>query len=166
MNWIRISIFSLVFISLQYIILITEVDLYNDVATDIQGYRFNFYKNKEGQFTPIRLLIYIFGYIVVALFLYKYSIIPNMSYTESFIFISFLYSLWDFAFIQTFDKALNHLPILFYDILVVGGVGMVTAMYIFNNFYFTLKSYLPVLVLFYFSTMGAFLYKSWEYNKN
>lgn len=144
----------------------SELDKYNDVATDIQGYRFNFYKNKEGNFRPLRTIIYIFGYILVALFLYKYSILSHMSYTESFIFISLFYSLWDGCLIVSFDKALNHLPVLFYDILVVGGVGMLTTMYIFNNFYATLKTYLPLLVLFYFVTMGTFLYKSWEYNKH
>lgn len=166
MESIHLSIFSLVFISLQYILLLTELDKYNDVATDIQGYRFNFYKNKEGYFTPIRAIVYIFGYIVVALFLYRYCINTNMSYPESFIFVSLIYSMWDACFVTTFDKSLNHLPILIYDTLVVGGVGMVTTMYIFNNFYSTLKTYLPLLVLFYFATMGAFLYKTWEYNKN
>jgi hypothetical protein len=166
MELTHLSIFSLLFISLQYILLLTELDKYSDVATDIQGYRFNFYKTRDGNFTPLRAFIYTFGYIIVALFLYRYCINTNMSYPESFIFVSLIYSMWDFCFINTFDKALNHLPVLSYDILVLGGLGMVTTMYIFNNFYPTLKTYLPLLVLFYFATMGVFLYKSWEYNKN
>ena len=164
MDFVHLSIFCLIFISLQYILLITEIGDYCDLTSDIQGYRFNFYKDKQGNFAPLRSFVFIVGYIVIAVFFYVYCIMPNMGYTESFIFISIIYLFWDGCLFTLFDKGLHHLPVLLYDSFVVGGFGMVTILYIFNNFYSTLKNYLPFLIIFYFTTMVAFLYEFWKYN--
>jgi hypothetical protein len=166
MDLIDPTVFLLVYSSLQYILMISEWDKYSDVVSDIQGYRFNFFKTKTGELALIRLFVFTVSYILLGLALYIYCVMKKMLYTEAFIFVTCLYLMWDSCIFTMFDDGMNHVSILFYDALVVGGVGIVASLYIFNTFGNILRSYIPVLVVIYFLTMYAFLYKAWSYNKN
>lgn len=166
MDLIDPTVFSLVFISLQYLLMITEWDKYSDVASDIQGYRFNFFKTKTGELALMRPWVFTVAYILLGLMLYIYCAMKKMLYVEAFIFVTLMYLLWDGCLFTMFDDGMNHLSLLFYDALVVGGVGIVSSLYIFNTFGNILRSYIPLLVVIYFLTMYAFLYKAWSYNKN
>jgi hypothetical protein len=57
-----------------------------------------------------------------------------------------------------------HLPVLLYDMFIVGGVGLSLAYYITTNYYQVLKNYTPLLIVLYFLSMILFLYKAYLYN--
>ena len=72
--------------------------------------------------------------------------------------------MWDVAYFCMFDKSTKYLPVLMYDVLVVGGVCFVLAQYLLKNYYDILKNYTPLLFIFYFITMIWFLYECYKYN--
>ncbi len=159
-------VFFLVFMIFQYLLLITELEHYLDMITDIQGYKFNFYKNLECNFTFKSISIFLFGYVVVCFMLYYYIIISKKTLLEGFIFISILYSFWDVCLFNMFDKAVKYYPLLLYDIYIVGGVCMVVSQYIVYNYTNILQKYIPLLFLLYISTMLWFFYECYRYNPN
>lgn len=149
---------------IQYILCISELDTYGDMISDIQGYKFNIFKNEKNEFTIKQLIAYTFGYAILGIFFYYYMIISKKSYIEQFIFASILYILWDAALFLLFDKAVPWFPVLAYDTFVVGGVGLTLASYIVNTYYSTLKNYSFTLSILYLTSMAAFLRTCYLYN--
>ena len=91
--WTFFNVFSIG----QYLLCSSEILLgYNDVVSDIQGYKFKFFHNEKGEFTFLRGGIYLLAYVVIPIFLYRYVILTKMPYFEAFLFNSFLYI--DYAF--------------------------------------------------------------------
>lgn len=156
--------FFLIFMILQYLLLITEWNSYLNMVSDIQGYKFNFYKNLDNNFTLKNIIIFIIGYIPLLVFLYYYMILPKKAFLEGFIFISVMAALWDICLFSLFDKAVSYAPLLLYDIVVVCGVCMVVSQYILYNYYDILKKYIPLLFIFYILTMIWFFYVCYKYN--
>jgi hypothetical protein len=135
------------------------------MITEIQGYKFNFYKNEKNAFTLKNIVIYIFLYIPSLYFLYYYIIRPHKSILEGFIFVSFIYMVCDFGgMFSLFDKAVHHLPALLYDTLIVGGGCMALTQYMLYHYYDILKRYRPILLIGYFCTMFYFFYAAYKYN--
>jgi hypothetical protein len=140
---------------LQYILYSSEVLLnYNDIVTDIQGYKFKFFHDEKGNFTFLRAGITLIGYVVITIFLYRYVILTKMKYFEAFLFISMLYVMWDVCYVISFNNVIDKLPIIAYDIFVVGGFGLVSTLYIINqykNLNLVILSILHILsILFFF----------------
>jgi hypothetical protein len=104
----------------------------------------------------VRVFIYLFGYVLVSMFVYKYVILTNMKYVESFFFLSFIYLIWNTCYVQSFNNVLSKIPLLAYDTFVVGGVGMIMALYLFNNYRNTLS--LPVLFIMNALSICLFFY--------
>jgi hypothetical protein len=149
----------------QYILLISEWIPYLNMYSDIQGYKYNFFKSKDNKLRLIPLLIHSFFYLIFLFILSRFlgeKIFKINLY--SFLFIVFIYVMWDFAYYIMFDKALKHLPVLLYDIFVVGGLCLVLTQFIFNKFYKILEKNIPILVLLYFINMFLFLYVCYKYN--
>jgi hypothetical protein len=161
----KFLIFILLFMVFQYILLITEWKPYLDMCSDIQGYKYNFFKTQDNKLRLIPLIIFILGYfIMVTCFsyflgekLYKINLVL-------FLFIIFVYAGWDFAYYTMFDKAQKHLPVLLYDTIVVGGLCLLLTQFIFNKYYKILEKNIPILVLLYFVTMFLFFYVCYKYN--
>ena len=147
------NIFSII----QYLLCSTETLLgYSTIATDIQGYKFKFFHDEKGNFTFVRLSIYLFGYVIVSMFVYKYVILTKMKYLESFFFLSFIYLIWDACYVQSFNNVLSKVPLLAYDIFVTGGLAMVASIYLFNNYRTTLS--LPILFILNALSISLFFY--------
>jgi hypothetical protein len=158
-------VFLFIFVTIQYLMVTTEFEYYYNVTSDIQGYKFNFYKNLENNFTLKSILLYIFGYIVITFFMYYYLISPiKKGYIEGFIFTSMLCAFWDACVLFCFDKGTKHLPVLLFDIFIVGGIGMIISQYIFYNYYNILKNYIPLLFILYILSMLLFFYECYKYN--
>ena len=145
-----------IFITLQYLIYSSEVMMgYNDIVTDIQGYKFKFFHDENGEFTFLRASITLIGYCIIAVFLYRYVILTKMKYFEAFLFISMLYVMWDICYVVSFNNVLDKLPVLAYDTFVVGGLGLVATIYIMNQY----KNFnLPFLFLLNGLSTVLFLY--------
>ena len=149
----------------EYILLITEWKPYLDMYSDIQGYKYNFFKSQDNKLRLIPLIIFSINYpmwlfILSRLLgekLYKINLV-------SFLFIVLLYGMWDFAYYIMFDKALKHLPVILYDIFIVGGLCLVLTQFIFNKFYKILEKNIPILGLLYVTSMFSFLYVCYKYN--
>ena len=149
----------------QYILLITEWKPYLNMCSDIQGYKYNFFLSKDKKLRLIPLIIFSINYPVLLFTfskllgekLYKFNL-------YSFLFIIFVYGMWDFAYYIMFDKVLKHLPVILYDILIVGGLCLLLTQFIFNKYYKILEKNIPILVLLYFVTMFLFLYVCYKYN--
>ena len=164
MNYKHIVIFVLLFMIIQHLLLVFECDYYLDMVSDIQGYKFNFYKNEKNNFTLKNILINTLIYILVVLFIYYYIIREHKSLLEGYFFTSFLYALWDASLFTLFDKGVHHLPVLLYDTFIVGGLAMGVSQYIIYNYYTILKKHIPLLSVFYVSTMAYCFYKCYKYN--
>jgi hypothetical protein len=89
---------------------------------------------------------------------------PHKSIIEGYIYYLFCSAFWDGALFSLFDKAVPHLPVILYDILIVGAGGMAISQYILYNYYNILKNYIPLLFILYLLTMMWFFYVSYKYN--
>lgn len=148
---------------IQYILLITEWNYYLNMISDIQGYKFNFYKNEKNEFIIKLIVTFFIGYIILLLFIFYYIDVFNINF-KNFWFIVFIYFLWDSAFFLMFDKGVYHWPVLLFDMFVVGGFCIVITQYIINNYYNILKNYTPLLFIIYLLTMLLFFYECYKYN--
>jgi hypothetical protein len=149
----------------QYILLITEWKPYLDMYSDVQGYKYNWFKSKDNKLRLIHVVIFTLAYITMLLIFS--TILGEKMFNFNFISLLLLmtcYSFWDFAYLSMFDKALKHLPVLFYDIFIVGGLCLVLTQFIFNKYYKILEKNIPILVLLYFVTMFLFFYACYRYN--
>ena len=156
-DWNHLFVFLCVFLILQYVLCISELDSYSDMVSDIQTSKLNYMTIKW-------IAVVSIGYIIFGAFLYYYMIHPTKLYIEGFVFLSAMYLLWDGALFFLFDRASKHLLILLYDVFIVGGVGMIAAMYILNNYYSILKSYTVPLLCCYIASMCWYLYECYKYN--
>jgi hypothetical protein len=161
---IHVITFVTICMIIQYSLCVCEGDYYANMVSDIQGHKANFYKNEKNEFIIRNIFIFTILYIGVAIFYYYYIVIPKKSLTESVVFGVILYGAWDFAIYSCFNKATYHLPVLLYDMFIVGGVGLSLAYYITTNYYQVLKNYTPLLIVLYFLSMILFLYKAYLYN--
>ena len=167
MNHLHFICFLMIFMILQYVLLISEWNYYLNMVSDIQGYKFNFYMNSKNEFMLKNIIIYSFLYILVTYFIYFYIIQPNKSYLEGFIFISILFGICDIGVLfSLFEKATYHLPILLYDTFIVGGLCTILSQYIFYNYYNILKKYISLLLIIYILLMLRFFYECYKYNPN
>ena len=161
----KLLIFILLFMIFEYILLMTECKPYLDMCSDIQGYKYNFFKSQDNNLRLIPLIIFSINYpmwlFILSRLLGEKIFKINL---VSFLFIVLIYGMWDFAYYIMFDKALKHLPVLLYDMIVVGGLCLVLTQFIFNKFYKILEKNIPILVLLYFVTMFLFLYVCYKYN--
>ena len=160
----HVLVFILIFMIFQYILIISELNSYLNMVSNIQGYKFNWYKNLENNFTFKNINLFTTGYILFVYFCYYYIIFPKKSILEGFIFISFITALWDICLFSLFDKAVKYYPLLLYDTFIVGGLCMVISQYILYNYYDILKKYIPLLFIFYILTMAWFFYEVYKYN--
>jgi hypothetical protein len=161
----KLLIFVLLFMVFQYILLITEWKPYLDMCSDIQGYKYNFFKSKDNKLRLIPLIIFSLVYfIMVTCFSYFLGEKLYKINLYSFLFIIFVYAFWDSAYYVMFDKALKHLPILLYDIFIVAGLCLVLTQFIFNKFYKILEKNIPILSLLYVTAMILFFYVCYKYN--
>jgi len=161
----KLLIFILLFMAFQYTLLITEWKYYLNMCSDIQGYKYNFFKSKDNKLRLIPLFLLTIGYSFMLFIFHPFlgeKVFKINLY--SFLFIVLVYAFWDFAYYTMFDKALKHLPVLLYDILIVGGFCLVLTQFIFNKFYDILEKNIPILVLLYLLTMFLFIYVSYKYN--
>jgi hypothetical protein len=161
----KLVIFILLFMIFHYILLITECKYYLNMCSDIQSYKYNWFKSKDNKLRLIPLIIFSLSY---PMFLFMFSKLLGEKLfninLHSFLFVVLLCVMWDFAYYIMFDKALKHLPILLYDIFIVGGLCLVLTQFIFNKYYKILEKNIPMLVLLYFVTMFLFLYVCYKYN--
>jgi hypothetical protein len=161
----KLLIFVLLFMIFEYIFLITEWKYYLNMCSDIQGYKYNFFKSQDKKLRLIPLIIFSLGYMGFLLTIYK--IIGDKLFKinfVSFLIIIFLCAMWDFGYYIMFDKALKHLPVLLYDIFIVGGLCLVLTQFIFNKYYKILEKNIPILGLLYVTAMFTFLYACYKYN--
>lgn len=161
----KLLIFILLFMIFEYILLITEWKPYLDMCSDIQGYKYNWFKSQDSKLKFIPSLIITIGYICFLLTIYK--IIGDKIFKinfVSFLVIILTYFMWDFGYYIMFDKALKHLPVLLYDIFIVGGLCLVLTQFVFNKFYKILEKNIPILVLLYVVSIFSFLYVCYKYN--
>jgi hypothetical protein len=160
----KFLVFFLVYMILEYILLISEWFPYLNMISNIQGYKFNWYKNLNNNFNLKNILIYFLAYIILLYVIYYYIIKNKKSYFEGFLFTSFIYGMWDICLFSCFDKAVKYLPLLCYDTFVVGGIKMVITQYLLYNYYDILKKYIWLLFIFYILTMLLFFYVCYRYN--
>lgn len=156
--------FVLIFLITQYFFMYVEWDYYLDMFSDIQGYRFNFYKNEKNEFILKNIIVFSLIYILLSCIFYYYLIILKKGYIESFLIVIYSYAFWDLSFFCMFDKGVYHWPVQLFDIFIVGGFSIVLTKYILNNYYDTLKNYTSLLFVLYLITMILFFNKCYTYN--
>jgi hypothetical protein len=150
----------------QYMLATTEVKPYLNMCSDIQGYKYNWFKSQDNKLRLVPLLIYSLSYPTTMVFIFSKFLgekLFNIN-LHSFLFIVFIYAAWDFAYYVMFDKAQKHLPIILYDVFISGGLCLVLTQFIFNKYYKILEKNIPILVLLYFVTMILFFYVCYRYN--
>ena len=156
--------FVLIFMITQYIFMYIEWKYYLDMLSDIQGYKFNFYKNEKNEFILKNIILFSFIYLLISFVFYYYLIILKKGYIESFLIVIYIYAFWDWCLFFMFDKGVYHWPVQLFDIFIVGGFSIVLTQYLLNNFYNILKKYTPLLFILYLITMIMFFYKCYKYN--
>jgi hypothetical protein len=161
----KLLIFILLFMIFEYILMITEWKYYLNMCSDIQGYKYNFFKSKDNKLRLFPIFLLTIGYSFM-LFIFHTFLGEKVFKINlySFLFLVLVYAVWDFAYYTMFDKAVKHLPVLLYDILIVGGFCLVLTQFIFNKFYDILEKNIPILILLYFGTMFLFFYVCYKYN--
>lgn len=164
LNYKHLITFIFIFMITQYFFLYVEWNYYLDMLSDIQGYKFNFYKNEKNEFVLKNLILFSLIYILFSSTLYYYLIILKKGYIESFLLVIILYAMWDWCLFFMFDKGVYHWPVQLFDIFVVGGFSIALTQYIFYNYYDILKDYLLLLFIFYLLTMLLFFYENYKYN--
>ena len=158
--------FLFIFMSIQYLLCIIEIFHYGNMISHIQGYKINFYKNLDNNFTFKNILIYSFGYIIFTYIFYYYIILNNKSLLEGFLFTSLLYVMWDGCLFNCFDKATKYWPVLLYDTFIVGGLCMLISQYLYKKYYNILNKYIFILFILYLLTTLWFFYEVYRYNPN
>lgn len=160
----KLLIFVLLFMIFEYIFLTIEWKPYLDMYSDIQGYKYNWFKT-DNKLDLIRTLIFSWGYF---LFVWVFGIIlgdklytPNKS---SILLIVWLWVTWSFAYFIMLKRGSKHLPILLVDILLTGFACLLLTQFVFNKFYKILEKNIPILSLLYFVTMILFFYVCYKYN--
>jgi hypothetical protein len=159
-------IFSFLFMSITFILCIFEWKYYLDMISDIQGYKFNSFKNLNNNFSLKIIILFTLCFYIASLIVYSYIILPKKGYIEGFLFLCMFWAIWDGSYLFSFDKALTHINVLLFDIFIVGGICIVLTQYIFYNYYDILKDYLLLLFIFYLLTMLLFFYENYNYNKD
>ena len=145
--------------------MITEWKPYLDMYTDIQGYKYNWFKSQDNKLKLNPSLIMTFGFLITIISFSKF--LGEKLYEVnlfSIIFIISIWTTWDFGYYIMFEKATKHLPVLLYDIFIVGGLCLVLTQFIFNKYYKILEKNIPILGLLYFVAMFLFLYTCYKYN--
>jgi hypothetical protein len=130
----------------------------------IQGYTFNFFKNRENELKIVTPFTATVGYVTLLLIIFYYLDNVFDINVKNLFFVVLIYFVWDFAFLCMFEKSTKYLTVILYDIFVVGGVCLLLTQYLLNNYYNILKNYTPLLFIFYFITMILFLYECYKYN--
>lgn len=156
--------FFLLFMSIQIILCISELNPYLNMISDIQGYKTNMFKNNNNQFTFRWIFIFTIFSFVSLLFIYYYIIYPRNSLLQGFIFVSILFAFWDINYLVSFDKGVKHFPVILYDIFVVGGLSMVISQYILYNYYYIIKNYIFLLFILYALIQLFGCYIGYTYN--
>ena len=159
-------LFLFIFMSIEYLLYIIELVPYENMISHIQGYKFNFYKNLDNNFTFKNIIIYTFVYILLIYIIYYYIILYNKSLLEGFIFICILYSGWDICLFSCFDKGTKYWSLLLYDVFIVGGLCMLISQYLYKKYYNILNKYIYILFSLYLLTLFMFLYEMYRYNPN
>jgi hypothetical protein len=135
------------------------------MITDIQGYKYNMYKDNNNNFTFKSIIIFIFVFIIFfASFFYYYIIIPKKTVLEGFIFGTIITAIWDGCLFLMFDKGVSHSAVLLYDTFIVGGLAFAIPQYIIYNYYDILKKYIFVLFVLYLLSLVLFFYSGYKYN--
>jgi hypothetical protein len=141
-----------------------EWNYYLDMLSDIQGYKFNFYKNEKNEFVLKNLILFSLIYILLSCIFYYYLILLKKGYIESFLIVIYSYAFWDWCFFFMFDKGVYHWAVQLFDIFIVGGFSILLTKYIIYNYYDILKNYTSLLFVLYLITMILFFYKCYTYN--
>jgi len=144
---IQFIVFLLVYMFFQLLLIMSESIPYLNMVSDIQGYKFNMFKNLNNKFNFRFILTYIFIYLGFLYLTYYFIIKEHKSLLEGFLFVSGVYFVADFNILLLFDGSVSHLPVLFYDIFIVGGLCMVISQYIIYNYYSILKKYFWLLII-------------------
>jgi len=161
----KFIIFFLVFMVFQYILLISEWIPYLNMYSDIQGYKYNWFKSQDNKLKLNPLIIMTIGYPCYLFTIYK--IIGEKLFSINF--ISFLvviltYFMWDVAYYSMLENATNHYLVLLYDVFIVGGLCLVLTQFIFNKYYKILEKNIPIVGLLYIVGIFSFVYVSFKYN--
>ena len=149
----------------QYILLITECKPYLNMYSDIQGYKYNWFKSQDNKLKLNPLIITTIGYPCYLFTIYK--IIGEKLFSINFIsfFVLILtYFMWDVSYYSMLEIATNHYLVLLYDVFIVAGLCLVLTQFIFSKFYKILEKNIPIIVLLYFVTMILFFYVCYRYN--
>jgi hypothetical protein len=80
----------------QYFFMSIEWKYYLDMLSDIQRYKFNFYKNEKNEFILKNIIIYIFIYFLLSIIFYFYIIKSNKTLFEGFflLYLFILHGIW------------------------------------------------------------------------
>lgn len=160
----KLLIFTLLFMVFEYIFLAIEWKPYLDMYTDLQGYKYNWFKT-AGKLDLIRTLIFSWGYF---LFVWVFGLIlGNKLYTpniSSILLVIWLWVTWSFAYFIMLKRGSKHLPILLVDILLTGIACLLLTQFIFNKYYKILEKNITILSLLSIITMFLFFYVCYKYN--
>lgn len=143
-------VFALVFMIIQYPLLISEVTPYCDAISDMRQSRFSLFNVRN-------ILTYTLGYFILGIVLSLHRLYVSTEFVC--LTALFFYAPWDVCLFISFDQGPKHWTILAYDTLMLGIVCTWVSFYIVDNY----KLNVPVLVVLYFIAMGAFLYRMHVY---
>ena len=149
----------------QYILLTSEIKPYLNMCSDIQGYKYNWFKSQDNKLKLYNIILLSLGYVIFV-FIFSKMLGEKLFKVNlySFALMVIVCVAWDFGLYTLFEKSTKHLPVLLYDMIVVGGLCLVLTQFIFNKYYKILEKNIPILVLLYFINMFLFFYVCYKYN--
>jgi len=160
----HIFIFSILSMIILYILMITEVNEYMDMISEIQNYKINYFKNLQNKFNLKNIIIFGMLFPLCWIVLYYYIIYKKKTLLEGFLFMSLWTFSWDICLFSCFDKATPYFLLLLYDTFIVAGGSMLISQYIIYNYYDILKNYTILLFIIFLLTMFWFFYECYKYN--
>ena len=67
----KLLIFTLLFMTFQYILLTSEIKPYLNMCSDIQGYKYNWFKSQDNKLKLYNIILFSLGYVIFVFILVK-----------------------------------------------------------------------------------------------
>jgi hypothetical protein len=144
--------------------MITELNEYGAMISDIQGYKVNFFKNLQNNFSLKNILIFGLLFPMCMIIFYFFIIVPKKSLIFGFLSFVFYCFCWEACLFTLFDKVIPYIYLLLYDCIIVSGGSMFISQYLLYNHYDILKKYTLLIFILFLLSFILFCNACYKYN--
>lgn len=153
--------FVFLFLTIQNIFTIIEWPWYlGEVVSDIEGGRTKMTRNGLLSFNFLKAAInYMLFYVFALLSFYYFILRKNENLMSAFLLGCTINAVTDTAMHAMFSRAsINHIPVLLYDVFVVGGIAYALCLYTWQNYKAVLSNYWFGFALSFIFTSALYIY--------